>query len=359
MDLIDILERLASKAESSRGLLETEEATKNALIMPLINALGYNVFDPAEVTPEFTADVGMKKGEKVDYAINIGGSPMILIECKSIADKLNFKHASQLYRYYGVTDARFAVLTNGVHYWFYTDLESTNRMDERPFFEFDLLDFDRNDVNELKKFSKSTFDLENILSNASELKYVKQIQKNVETEFESPSEEFVKMFGSRVYSGRFTSAVAEQFSPLVKSALRRFIQESLSDSLKSALRGVNNPNDQDADSKTSETDTEDDDGIVTTAEEVEGFHIVRAMLANQVKPSRIVMRDTKSYCGVLLDDNNRKPICRLHFNYSKKYIGTFDAEKKETRHAIEDLCDLYKFSDQLSNSVSLYIDSGK
>ncbi len=167
MDLRETLDSLADRLEKQMPLLTNEEATKNALIMPVINALGYNVFDPTEVLPEFTADVGTKKGEKVDYAINVNGKPMILIECKSVTSDLSFQHASQLFRYFGVTDARFAVLTNGVHYWFYTDLETPNRMDKAPFFEFDLTDYDKKDVDEFQKFSYASFDLDNILSNAS------------------------------------------------------------------------------------------------------------------------------------------------------------------------------------------------
>lgn len=354
MDFEDVLRNLADRAEANRSLMETEEATKNALIMPVINALGYNVFDPTEVTPEFTADVGTKKGEKVDYAINVEGSPMILVECKSITTTLSFKHASQLYRYFAVTDARFAVLTNGQNFWFYTDLESPNRMDERPFFEFDLSDFDLRDVNELKKFSKSAFDLDNILNNASELKYVKEILKHLETEYETPSEEFVKLFISRIYSGRITSTIVEQFTPLVRTAYRQFVKDSLSDRLQSVLRGVDADSIPDPGSPESDSEPEDDNGIVTTAEEVEGFHIVRAMLASQVEPSRVIMRDTKSYCGVLLDDNNRKPICRLHFNSKQKYLGVFDADKKETRIAIEKLTEIYTHADVITASVKGY-----
>src|SRR5690606_5804160 len=130
-----------------------------------------------------------KKGEKVDYAINIDGKPMILIECKTIGSKLCLNHASQLFRYFAVTDARFAILTNGVDYHFYTDIEAPNRMDEKPFFEFSMLELEDRVVDELKKFSKANFDLDGILSNASELKYAKQIKKLIADEYDQPSDE--------------------------------------------------------------------------------------------------------------------------------------------------------------------------
>ncbi len=351
MELFDTLTRLASRLESQKELLDTEEATKNAVIMPVINALGYNVFDPTEVVPEITADVGVKKGEKVDYAIVINGAPMILIECKSINTKLDFKHASQLYRYFGVTSARFAVLTNGQYFWFYTDLESPNKMDSKPFFQFDLNDFDARDTTELEKFSKSTFDLDNILANATQLKYTHQLGAILTQEVESPSDELVRLLTSKVYDGRFTSAVCDQFRPLVKTAFREFITTRLSSRLKSALQGVDA--DRDAVS-TTDNDSEPDDGIVTSAEEMEGFHIIRALLARDVEIKRVVMRDTKSYCGILLDDNNRKPICRLHFNGSQKYVGTFDSDRKETRIPIDRLEAIYGIGERLLETVRRY-----
>lgn len=362
MDLIDALDRLAAKLEQHTEFLKTEEATKQTLILPLINALGFNVFDPSEVTPEFTADVGTKKGEKVDYAINLDGKPMILIECKTFGATLSLKHASQLYRYFSVTDARFGVLTNGTKYLFYSDIDSPNKMDEKPFFEFDLCDFDQRDVSELKKFAKANFDLENILSNASELKYAQQIQKLLGEEYDSPSEEFVKLFTSRVYTGRFTASVHDQFQTLVKNAFRSFLADQVNSRLKAALHGAEAgvaAMSIESDKVESEEEQESDDGIVTTQEEIEGFNVVRAILAKQIDPRRVVMRDTKSYCGILLDNNNRKPICRLHFNRSKKYFGVFDADKKETRNEISSPIDIFKFDDEIIQCVANYDASAK
>ena len=136
MDLIDTLTALSNRIPKVLKTIQTEEATKNALIMPFIQALGYNVFDPFEVAPEYTADVGTKKNEKVDYVIMREDRPCILIECKSSSTNLNINHASQLFRYFGVTEARFAILTNGIDYKFFTDIEAPNKMDERPFSNF-------------------------------------------------------------------------------------------------------------------------------------------------------------------------------------------------------------------------------
>ena len=355
MDLLDSLQLLSSRLEQLLPSIKTEEATKNALIMPLLNSLGYNVFDPTEVVPEFVADVGTKKGEKVDYAIFIDGKVTLLVECKPVGSPLSLNHASQLYRYFSVTDARFAVLTDGLRYLFYSDLESPNRMDEKPFFEFDVREFDERSVSELKKFSKPLFNLENILSTASELKYAQQIQNLIASEFENPTDEFVRLFASQVYTGRITSSVQDQFRLLVKSALREFLRERLTTRLRSAIDGVSSEAIVAGISSAATEESDDNaDGIETTVEEIEAFHIVRAILAKVIDPARVVMRDTKSYCGVLLDDNNRKPICRLRFNYSQKYIGVFGLDKSETREGIECLTDIYQFADHLIQTVQAY-----
>nr|WP_315394477.1 type I restriction endonuclease [uncultured Duganella sp.] len=179
MDLIDQLRNLSSRIAATRDMISTEEATKNAMIMPFIQTLGYNVFDPQEVTPELVADIGLKKGEKVDYAILKNGKPIILFECKRSGGDLNIKHAGQLFRYFHVTEARFGVLTNGLVYRFFTDLEQANKMDETPFFEFNILDFKERDVEELKKFAKAAFDVGCILNTATELKYMRVMQSKL------------------------------------------------------------------------------------------------------------------------------------------------------------------------------------
>jgi hypothetical protein len=175
MDFIDHIRDLSIRIQKQKAGIQTEEATKNAFVMPFINALGYNVFDPTEVTPELIADVGTKKGEKVDYAILKDGQPTILFECKWCGCNLDSEDASQLYRYFSVTPARFGILTNGITYRFYSDLESQNVMDAKPFLELDLLDIKEPLVEEVKKFSKSAFELDNILVTASELKYMREI----------------------------------------------------------------------------------------------------------------------------------------------------------------------------------------
>ena len=132
MELHSQLKGLAEKVDQLKDKIDTEESTKHAFTLPFINILGYDTFNPTEVVPEFTADLGLKKGEKVDYAIFQNGNPILIVECKHWKQNLDV-HNSQLFRYFHVTKTRFALLTNGIQYRFYTDLEETNKMDEKPF----------------------------------------------------------------------------------------------------------------------------------------------------------------------------------------------------------------------------------
>jgi hypothetical protein len=360
MEFFEKLTSLAAKVRLQSAAIKTEEATKNAFVMPFISTvLGYDVFDPTEVTPEFVCDIGTKKGEKIDYAIMKEGEVQILIECKKIGEPLHINHASQLFRYFHVTSARISILTNGQVYKFFTDLDAPNKMDEKPFLELDLLDIDEYSVPELVKLTKSAFDVDSIISAAGELKYVSQIKKVIAAQVSKPDDDFVKVFASRVYDGVITQKVREQFHELTRKAVVQFLNEQINDRLKSAMSGAIQPALASlpvSSSGAEQPDVRDEaeDKVLTTLEELEGYHIVRAVVRSVVDAKRIVQRDTQSYFGILLDDNNRKPICRLHFNRSQKYIGIFDEEKNETRHPIGSIDDIYNYSDHLKKTVGYY-----
>lgn len=358
MDFTERLNVLSVKIKQQLNAITTEEATKTAFVMPFIhNVLGYDVFDPSEVTPEFVCDVGTKKGEKIDYAIIKNNEVQILIECKKIGEPLNINHASQLFRYFHVTNTRISILTNGQIYRFYTDLDAPNKMDEKPFLEIDLLDIDENIIPELNKLTKASFDLESIINAAGELKYVSQIKKIIHTQLNNPEDDFVKFFASRVYDGILTQKVRESFLNLTKKAASQYINDQINERLKSAITGIPSiSSEPQSEALPEDEDTQKDDSdVVTTLEELEGYHVVKAITRTVLDASRITQRDTKSYFGILVDDNNRKPICRLHFNRSQKYIGLFDIEKNETRHPIGTVDDIYSFADILKATASLYI----
>lgn len=357
MEFTERLNALSNKIKQQLDVINTEEATKTAFVMPFIhNVLGYDVFDPSEVTPEFVCDIGTKKGEKIDYAIMKNNDVQILIECKKIGEPLNINHASQLFRYFHVTNARISILTNGQNYKFFTDLDAPNKMDEKPFLEVDLLDIDENIIPELKKLTKSSFDLESIINAAGELKYVSQIKKILHSQLNNPEDDFVKFFASRVYDGILTQKVRESFLNLTKKAASQYINDQVNERLKSAITGITpaiieTPNES---SHIEEDEHKDESDVVTTLEELEGYHIVKAITRAVLEAPRITHRDTKSYFGILVDDNNRKPLCRLHFNRTQKYIGLFDIEKNETRHPITTVDDIYSFADILKATAALY-----
>ena len=354
MDLIDRLKEISIRIDSKKDSLTTEEATKNALVMPFINALGYNVFNPTEVIPEFTADVGTKKGEKVDYAIMRDGKPIMLFECKRAGSNLDDDHTSQLYRYFSVTPARFGVLTNGVEYRFFSDLEAPNKMDSRPFFIVNLEHVDDLQVAELKRFAKQTFDLEKILSTASELKYTRGIKRLFGEEWLNPSEVIVRHFAKKVFSGHLTKSVKAQFTTIVKRAFHDFVNDRLNERLQSALSQADSSEDESPTATVDTTEMSTKPGIVTTEEEVEGYYIVKAIVGQCIPVNRVYIRDTISYCGIILDDTNRKPICRLYFNGKQKYLCLFDQDKKRHKYPIKDVNDIYAYADDLRRTVLHY-----
>lgn len=332
MELEARLEALGDKARKHSEILETEEAAKFALVNPLIQALGYDLSNPSEVVPEFTCDFGGKKGEKVDYALKIGDNVAILIECKPSGAELSLKHASQLCRYFSASDAKFAILTNGVIYKFYSDLDSANRMDTTPFLEIDILNLRKDDVRGLSRFQKSEFDLEAAAEAAASMQMESEVANVLKREMAEPSDELVRLVAAQVTDRRLTPGVKSAIARHIPNAFNTIIRNRLDAKWTSAMK-------EDTDPELASASE-----IETTEEEIEGFNIIRSIGAEVVDPSRIHIRDSQSYCAVLLDDNNRKPIARMRFNSpTTKYLGTFDAEKNENLKPVERPVDIYKY----------------
>lgn len=321
----------------------TEEATKTSLIMPFFAMLGYDVFNPMEFVPEFTADVGIKKGEKVDYSIILNNEPTILIEAKSVNEKLE-KHDSQLFRYFGATKAKFAILTNGIIYEFFTDLDEPNIMDSTPFLTIDLLDMRDSDINELKKFEKTAFDISNILNTASDLKYCGLIKQTLKKEFSSPTDDFVKLILSTgIYEGRFTQSVIDKFKPIVKKSVAQYINDLLNDKIKNALN-INDSNAPEGEIVEELQESEEVDGIVTTEEELQSFYIIKSILCDTVDIKRVTYKDTINYFGILIDGKVTRWICRVYLKEKVKYI-IVPNDKENIKYNINEIDDLYKLSD--------------
>ena len=365
MDFKFSIKQISERVEKLKDNVPTEEATKVALVMPFIKALGYDVYNPLEVLPEMTCDIGTKKGEKIDYAIMLSGEPIILIECKHWKENLDL-HDDQLLRYFHVSKAKFGVLTNGIVYRFYTDLDEKNKMDEKPFLEINLLDLKDAQIDELGKFHKSHFDVETILSSASEMKYTNELKHLMAREFTTPSADFVRHFARQVYDGIITAKVLDTFTDLTKKSLQGFINDRITDRLKSAIEKQEKEDEPQKTPEAPEVITQqlpegivymsEDGKIVTTQEEIEAFYIVLSIVRHHIKSERVTYRDAQSYFAVFVDDNNRKPICRLYLDSSaNKKIAFIDENKKEIFYKISTIDDIYNYSEQLINAVKKYV----
>lgn len=346
MDFKDQLKQLADRTLKLKDQIQTEEATKNAFIMPFLQILGYDVFNPLEVVPEFVSDIGLKKGEKIDYAIFKDGTPTILIECKHWNQNLNV-HDGQLLRYFHVSKAKFGLLTNGISYRFYSDLVEANKMDEKPFLEFNISDIKDNQVEELKKFHKSIFDVESIVNTASELKYTNELKNILQQEFANPTPDFVKHFAKKVYPGVITAKILEQFTNLTRKSISQHISDLITERLKTALNKEDQAAKEQEAIDQAEKQKAETSKVETTEEELEGFMIVKTILRQKIAATRISHRDAQSYFAILLDDNNRKTICRLYLNGSKKYFVTLDEAKKEVKNEINTLDEIFNYSETL------------
>ncbi|MGF7436268.1 type I restriction endonuclease [Lentilactobacillus senioris] len=344
------IEALSDKLESLEGQLNTEEATKNALILPFLATLGYNVFDPTELVPEFTADFGSKKGERVDYAIVLNGDVQILIETKEISDSLE-KRDSQLFRYFTATKAKFGILTNGNTYKFYTDLDEPNVMDKDPFLTVHISNIKESQINELFKFTKENFDVDNITDSASDLKYVSLAKDYLEKQMKIPDDEFVKLVLADIYDGMRTQQVIDQFRPVIVKGLTQIVSEKINSKLSNALNQTVREDVEESDEDTASKESSDD-GIVTTPEELEAYTITKLILKDILDPERVFYRDNRSYFNVLADNSNRKWIIRIYFHTNRNFIVLHDDENTELD--FKDPIDIYEFAKQIQQVAEQY-----
>lgn len=352
MDFIDELKQFSKIVATRKASIQTEEATKTSVIMPFFSLLGYDVFDPNEFSPEYIADVGIKKGEKVDYAILKDGKPIILIEAKSINEKLQ-KHDSQLFRYFATSKAKFAILTNGQIYQFFTDLEATNKMDEKPFLEIDLLDIKEPLVAELRKFSKANFDVDTIFSTASELKYMNAFRILFSQEMQNPSDDFVRFFLKDTYSGQKTQSTIDKFKPVLKKSLNQHVTDLMNEKIKNAF--------ETADKQTMDESaevgnvSEKDNKTVTTVQELEAYFVIKSLLKDIVPLEDITYRDNESYLNILHKNNRNKWICRLIVNEDQIQLLIPDANKNANKYILKSVYDIEIYKEELTKVINRYI----
>ena len=221
MDITEAIINLGQRVKELYRAVETEEATKHAFIMPFISeVLGYDLSNPLEVVPEYDADIGDRRGLKVDYAIKVGGAVQILIECKKIGTPLRIEDATQLSHYYTSSEARIAILTNGRMYLFYSDIKRSNIMDTEPFLAIDIITPSHSDIEQLKRIRKESFDLDGVLSSAQRLKYIGAIKQFMLNEFHEPSREFSNMVSHNVTN-------TESLPHIPRVQFRRFLKEAI------------------------------------------------------------------------------------------------------------------------------------
>ena len=341
MEFKDALKNYINRIETLKDTVATEESTKMALIIPFFQILGYDVFNPLEFCPEYIADVGIKKGEKVDYAILIDGKPVILIEAKA-ANKALDKHSSQLFRYFVATSAKFAILTNGIAYKFYTDLDDANKMDKEPFLDINLLNIKEYQIQQLSKFQRNSLNVSEIMDSASLLKYNSLFKATIEREFQNPTDEMVKLFLQPIYKGAKTQSVIEKFRPILKKALNDYLTENLNEKLQIALSTTNTIS-------TSEPES------VSTNEEWEAFSIIKEALKDILDINKLFIKHTESYAAFLYENNSRKWICRLILNTSQKTLILPDENKKELKYPLTDIQDIRQYTEKLSAVGKRYL----
>lgn len=352
MNFNDQLKIFIEKIPEKQKYIDSEETTKTSLILPFLGLMGYDFTNPAEVKAEYTADIGSKKGEKIDLAILLNNKPEMLIECKPAYEKLDLKHISQLYRYFNITNSKIGILTNGLDYKFFTDSKNPGKMDEKPFLEINMLDLSKKDIIELEKFTKENYNLTDILKRVDVLKYSNEIKKVINNEINLPSDDFTRVIAKQVYDGVLTKKPLEMFRKLISDSFNQSIKEKVDKRLKSALEGEG--------IKTEEiTINVEEPKIITTQVELEAWYIIRSIAAEITNPERVFIRDRQSYCGILLDNNQNYPIVRLHFNNAANLvIKLFDSieikksgAKKGERIHLDNISDIYNYKDRIQKSI--------
>lgn len=343
MELLDKFKLLGQKAVKSGPNLTNEEITKTALIMPFIQLLGYDVFDPSEVIPEFQAQAGVKKDQRVDYALCKDGNPIILIEAKAYGAPLDKDQIDQLKRYFPfVKTARVGILTDGNRYRFFTDLESENVMDDSPYLEISLDSIDDDSLSKLLLLAKDKYNDDNTIRQAEKLKFTKQFKLILSKQFEQPEEDFVLFFAKKVWNGRITENVKDKLTPLLKESFKQWSEERINERLRKAIEGAESEKEEPAVQEPVNTEP------TVSQLDIAGLNIVKAILSEVCDVSRINLRPSKSYCACLLDDNNRKTIVRFYFqNPEKLKIDLYGFMRVEPPFPIDSVESIYNYKDKI------------
>ena len=343
-DLAGHTDRIRQRMPHVQG----EEATKQALVVPLLQVLGYDVFDPREVRPEYVADFAVKKAgqfEKIDYTICVNGTAAIFIECKPLGAALE-DHGGQLSRYFNSTPSvKVAMITDGVRIRVFTDLQQPNIMDPQPWLSIDLLSIKPAEIEALRRFRKADFSPNEISALAEEMVYYSVILSFVSAQLLEPNEAFVRFVAGEIPAvGRVTAKVVERLTPILRKALQSAIVDHVARSFdrsaevgaevepsapaKVATQAKSQP-EQGAQPPASPA-TDARASIVTTAEEIEANKMI-SIWVREAKPNApIGYRDSKSYFTIH-QDNLRKWFVRLGLEEKPMWIAFRHIKPDEAR----------------------------
>lgn len=221
------LTTLSEKIKTTKDKIRSEEATKQSMVLPLLHILGYDIFNPEEVIPEVPCDIS-NKGDKVDYVLANNGKHEILIECKDCHQNLS-NHINQLRKYFVASDARFAILTNGIQYLFFSDHDKANIMDDKPFYTLDMRNLSDDDLSFLDGFRKGSFNSSLMLSLSQNIILQESVLKKLKLEFLKPSKGFVRLITSDIYDGKLYDSIYIRFAKIIKDCIKLLVTEDLSE----------------------------------------------------------------------------------------------------------------------------------
>jgi len=347
MKLKEHLTQLGAKIESQKIDQKFDEAqTKLLYINPFIEILGYRTSEHADVIAEWPADFAARSRDKVDYALRKNGTEILIIECKRFHEKVG-KHGHQLSDYFNnLPLLRFGILTNGTIYHFYTDIDTRNIMDPEPFFDFNVTDFNDEQVRILEMFCKENFDEKSIIEKARRLTYSRDIRKVLYSEMTNPTKDFIKFIAEKAYlekkRGSITERIRNLFDELVNLSLPIVINQLIRDRMIRLKPSADNGT-REAESK-----------VITTEEEREAYFIVKSIIRRKISAERVGFKDAQAYFSIRIDESSHKTVCRLYLNSNKKHICIYDMDRNETKFDIESIDNIFDLSGQLLKSVSIY-----
>jgi len=331
MDFTEELRLFSNRIMQIKDKIQTEEAVKTSIILPFFHLLGYDIFNPEEFIPEYTTDVGIKKGEKIDYVIMNDLSPVLLIEVKNCPDKNLKRHVSQLFRYFAVSKARYGMLTNGFSFIFYTDLDEKNIMDTESFFQFDILNLSDKDITEIIKYTKSNFNVDEIHESASGLRYLNKIKQLIITQSKKPSDAFVNYILGEMNIGRKTKTLVDTFRGYTKSSLKNLIVD----------------NGQTINKDNSLQIEKIENQLTLTQIETESFYIVKSILRKIINPDIITFTNCEEYFTIILENNSENWICKISIKSKREISLPHNNEEGEITYEFDSIDDLYELDKEI------------